>query len=254
MKDIITDNSNSEMKPKVIIFHDWDYKNYTKFGYYNIWHSSTDFINALSKYFEVTIVTFPGFCGVREPNRPWRLADYAKFVNQKVMKGGFEMVIGYGFGACAVARWKNVFNSGIAITLIAPLTIPNPIEKPLLLRKLEFLEKWSRSLYNSIENWYTKKVSNNKNLAEGSAFLRQSYQLIMEDNITNDIKSAPVTQIILLFGEQDRIAQPTSLQVGLSGVMHEERIFVIPNAGHDIVNSHPDKLAKRIRAFYNHKK
>ena len=108
---------------KILLLHGWNYENYTsRTESTDAWDNRKEFVDKLSKEFEVYKLNFPGFCGEAEPNNPWYLKDYVDYVFNYLSsnKLNVDYILGYSFGG-AVATLYNVMKDPTQkIILISP--------------------------------------------------------------------------------------------------------------------------------------
>ena len=58
------------MKKTILLLHGWNWKNYTSLTKSkDAWDNRKDFVEKLSKKYNVNKLNFPGFCGEPEPNK-----------------------------------------------------------------------------------------------------------------------------------------------------------------------------------------
>src|SRR3989338_2165177 len=115
---------NNNMKLKILLIHGWNYTNYTSSGCGDAWANRSSFVTSLSKYFEVIIFNWPGFCGEKDPETSWDIDDFAKLIQKKVRQEKPDYILGYSFGGAVALRWKKITGDiHIKVILISPAII-----------------------------------------------------------------------------------------------------------------------------------
>ena len=99
---------------KILLIHGWNYRNYTsQTDEKDAWHNRKEFVDNLSKKYEVYKLNLPGFCGEKEYKDAWTLDDYAKFIEDYLTKQKIDVdyILGYSFGgAIAITYYLKYFN------------------------------------------------------------------------------------------------------------------------------------------------
>jgi len=72
---------------KILLVHGWSHDNYTSSGCRDAWSNRSHFVEALSAHFKVVRFNLPGFCGEKEPERPWFLSDFTRYLDQRLLSG-----------------------------------------------------------------------------------------------------------------------------------------------------------------------
>lgn len=82
----------------------------------------------------------------------------------------------------------------------------------------------------------------------GTNFLRTTYQSIVRVDTMKDLQQIEKEKLIIIYGDQDNMVNPHKLYE-LSDENIKKRIKFIKNGGHDIANSHTERLIDIIDEF-----
>lgn len=234
---------------KILILHGWNWRNYTRFGIQQPWSNRSEFLKKLQEHFTVIPPAFPGFCGSPEPETPWNLDNYAKFVDEIVRAEKPDVILGYSFGAAVALHWKYLSKNTL---------IPTVLVSPAITRKygiknirLGFIKQiLPEKIIRTLRDWYLRFVIKNPYYSSGTHFLKQSYLNIVRVNLYPELEKVPPQSVLLIFGENDTATPPTVLVEQLTkNSPLRDRCIVLPNGTHDIANSHPDEIIHHIVEF-----
>lgn len=225
---------------KILLLHGWDWRNYTKLTTSkNPWHNRIKFINALKKEYEVYQLTFPGFCGEKEPKNAWTLDDYALYVNSYIRTSNikFDYILGYSFGGAVAIRYNLLFNNFQKLILVSPAITRNAsksikfIPTPVILKPLRKV----------VKDLYLKYIVKNNYMIHGTKFLNDSYQNIVRVDLINDIQYIKPYNLKIIYGSEDNMVNP-ELVINSFDKEYKKCIHVITGGGHDIANTHPKEI------------
>lgn len=230
---------------KILLLHGWDWRNYTKLTTSkNPWHNRIKFINALKKEYEVYELTFPGFCGVKEPDSAWNLDDYALYVNSYIRTSNikFDYILGYSFGGAVAIRYHLLFDNYQKLILVSPAITRNSDKSVKFIQTPEIL----KPLRKVVKDLYLKYIVKNNYMIHGTKFLNDSYQNIVRVDLTEDIKNIKPYNFKIIYGSEDNMVNPEKVINSLSKE-YKKRVFVIPGGTHDIANTHAKEILQIIK-------
>jgi pimeloyl-ACP methyl ester carboxylesterase len=230
---------------KILLLHGWDWRNYTKLTTsMNPWHNRIKFINALKKEYEIYQLTFPGFCGEKEPNNAWNLDDYALYVNSYIRTSGikFDYILGYSFGGAVAIKYNLLFDNFQKIILVSPAITRNSDKSIKFIPTPEIL----KPLRKVVKDLYLKYIVKNNYMIHGTKFLNDSYQNIVRVDLTDQITNIKPYNIKIIYGSEDNMVNPQKV-IDYVPKEYKKRIFVIAGGGHDIANTHAKEIINIIK-------
>ncbi len=241
----------NQKSQKILLFHGWNWKNYTKFCSKgtNPWHDREIFIKTLKENgFDIVTPAFPGFCGEKEPLDSWFLSDFEKMIEKYFQTEKPDAIIGYSFGGAAVLSWAEKYNHSVPLILISPAIVRKySVKSPSLMVKVsKFLPK---SIISFLRNIYLTVYVKNPFHIHGTTFLRETYKNIIGIDLVEKLKKMDPKNILLIYGSVDTATPPDLIKQKLSDDRFSDSIFVIDGASHDVVNSHHELVLKKISSF-----
>ena len=154
---------------KLVLIHGWDYKHYTsQTQSTDVWDNRRKLVTGLQKFFDIKIITLPGFCGEKEPDYPWELEDFADFIELQLQKDKFnpDYILGYSFGGAVALSHKLKYNKNKIMVLKNPF------------------------------------------YAKGTNFLKKTYLNIVGIDMSEKLKALDKNDFIIIFGEKDTATPP----------------------------------------------
>src|SRR3989344_5198333 len=113
--------TRGENMKKILLVHGWDHNNYTSSGCTDAWSTRSRFVKALSAHFEVVRFNLPGFCGGKEPEHPWALSDFTRYLDREIQQEKPDFALGYSFGGSILVCWKVMSgNKTVKTFLVSP--------------------------------------------------------------------------------------------------------------------------------------
>ena len=231
------------VKPKILIIHGWNYKNYTSFKILDAWSNRSELVEELSKYFLVVKVNLPGFCGQADPQYPWNLDDYVYFVDRIIKEEKPDCILGYSFGGAIVLRWKKMtLDVKIKAFLVAPAIIRKYESGDLKGFQNIFKAVLPNKFIHMIRDFYLINIIKNLYYSQATKIMRQTYKNIVSLDLRNDLIEVP-DSITLIYGDYDT-ATPVGLIHGtLFKVNNRHKLKILHGGGHDIATTHPRDIA-----------
>lgn len=232
----------------ILLIHGWDYANYTKqTNKLDAWHNREKLVSKLSEKYKVYKLNLPGFCGEKEPrSKEWDLNNFAEYINKYIIKNNLKLdyILGYSFGGAVAVKYKNLYKTKTKLILISPAIIRNFENSKTFVRTpkiLTFLRKIMRNFYAS----YIVKVPEMK---YGTRFLRNTYQIIVRDNLILDLEKLNPKDILIIYGEDDSMVDPKTLYNKINRTFIN-RIKFIEKGSHDIANTHINEIMEIIDKY-----
>lgn len=243
--------SGTEMV-KMLLIHGWDYKHYSALAQsIDVWDNRREFVNRLQNLFNIKIITLPGFCGEQEPKAPWKLEDFADFVEQKLQDDNFDpdYILGYSFGGAVALTHKLKYNKS-KIILVSPAISRKYQQESAAHNKLKyFINFLPCKLKELARDQYISKVLKNPFYANGTNFLKKTYLNIVNIDMSEELKKLPPHDFKIIFGEKDTATPPQILLNKISEIRHN--VVVLKNGTHDIANTNTLELLTEIIKFTN---
>lgn len=230
---------------KILLLHGWNYLNYTSMTKSkDAWENREKFVKLLSKKYKVYKLNFPGFCGEKEPNKPWNLKDYAEYVKNYIDINNLKVdyILGYSFGGAVAVEYSKQYDLNQELILISPAIIRDTSKSKKFIKTPKILNK----LRSSLRNIYLKKIIKNPYMINGTKFLNESYQRIVRVSLLEDLELLDSDNITIIYGELDNMVNPNKVINTVDETLRK-RIHVIKDGDHDIANTHPEEIIKIIK-------
>ena len=229
---------------KILLLHGWNYRNYTKMtDKKDAWHNREELVKKLSKNYEVYKLNFPGFCGEKEPKKAWNLSNYAEYVYNYLKENNLKVdyILGYSFGGAVAVTYNRIYDNNQKLILISPAIVRNNAKS----KKYMKTPKIVLPLRNLIRDFYLINIVKNPEMKYGTKFLRNTYQKIVRVELIEEVKKIKPKNIKIIYGNKDSMVNP-KLVISSLPEEYKKQIYVIDGGGHDIANTHPDKLIEII--------
>ena len=229
---------------KILLIHGWNHDNYTTLGRTDAWNNRSRFVEVLSTHFEVVRFNLPGFCGEKEPERPWILSDFAQYLERVIQRERPDIVLGYSFGGAILLYWKAVSgNKTVKAVLVSPAILRRYENKNVSASWLKAIlpEKLTRLA----RNFYLTRVVKNPYYAKASPVMRETYRNIVGLDLRGSLLKVS-DELILIYGEKDTATPPELVKEFLASRKSPHKLHVIKGGGHDIANTHTGILVSTI--------
>lgn len=229
---------------KILLVHGWNHDNYTSSGCTDAWSNRLLFIEALSTHFEVVRFNLPGFCGEKEPERPWAISDFTQYLDLVIQKEKPDIVLGYSFGGAILLHWKAVLgNKTIKAFLVSPAIIRRYENKSVSIGWLKAILPGRLNTF--ARDFYLAKVVKNPYYAKASPTMRETYRNIVGLDLRGDLLEVS-DELVLIYGEKDSATPPELVKDFLVLRKSHHKLHVIEGGGHDIANTHTDEMVATI--------
>lgn len=230
------------VKKNILLIHGWDYELYSKMTKSNdSWGEYKKLVSALEERYNVYKLNLPGFCHEKEPKeKEWNVTNFAQYVDKfiKDNKLNIDIVLGYSFGGPVSVRWKKISNSNAKLFLIAPAIIRDADNSKKFLKTPQVFDK-IRAL---VRNLYVIHVVKNNEMKYGTKFLRNSYQLIVREDLRSDLFSLNASDIKIVYGTNDTAVAPQEM-LQTAPAEYKNNISMIKDANHDnIITDYVEEL------------
>lgn len=220
------------MKKKILLLHGWDFNLYSKMtNQVDAWDEYKSFINDLEKDYDIYKINFPGFCHTEEPDdKSWNVYRYARYVQDYLDTNNLDIdiVIGYSFGGAVAVKWKSIYKNKSKLFLIAPAIIRNSNKSKTFIKTPRFLD----FIRNILRNLYLIYIVKNPEMKFGTKFIRNSYQVIVREDLRKELDSININDIHIIYGTKDTAVDPFKLYSTADKELKDNIIF-INNADHD---------------------
>jgi len=229
---------------KILLIHGWSHENYTQSGCRDAWSDRSRFVEALSARFEVVYFNLPGFCGEKEPERPWFLSDFTQYLDRIIQRERPDIVLGYSFGGAVLLHWKAVSgNKAVRAVLVSPAVLRRYESKNVSIGWLKAV--LPEKLIVLARDFYLTSVVRNPYYVKASPVMRETYRNIVGLNLKEDLLEVS-DELVLIYGEKDTATPPKPVKDFLASHKGPHKLHVIEGGGHDIANTHTDELVLTI--------
>ncbi len=230
---------------KILLLHGWNNLNYTnQTKEKDAWHNRKEFVDALDKKYEIYKINFPGFCGQEEPNKAWKLSDFAAYVNEYLNKNKLKVdyILGYSFGGAVAIQYNKEYDNNQKLILISPAITRNKDKSKKYIKTPTFLNP----IRNFLRDIYLIYVVKNKYMVSGTKFLRGTYQNIVRVELLDDLKQIDPQKLTIIYGEKDTMVNPKYIINNISKKLNE-RVHLIKEGGHNIAKTHPQEIMEILK-------
>ncbi|MFA5603099.1 MAG: alpha/beta hydrolase [Bacilli bacterium] len=235
-------------KEKLLLIHGWGYEHYNKFDKKNVWEDRDEFINQLKRIFDIDIIKLPGFGGQKEPREKyWTLDNYADYIDEYIKNKSkkFDYILGYSFGGAVAVSYKLKYKNKEKLILVSPAINRFHKKNNSFIKTPKLLEK----LRKQIRNFYLINIIKNDFMKHGTKFLRNTYQIIVREDLTDKLKLIDSKEIGFIYGLKDTAVNPKKLLNEISKE-YKDRVKIIPDGDHEIASSYPKEIIKLIKELY----
>jgi pimeloyl-ACP methyl ester carboxylesterase len=243
----LTTNSKftrSKNMKKILLVHGWNHVNYTSLGCTDAWSNRSRFVEELSAYFEVIRFNLPGFCGEKEPERSWVLSDFTQYLDRVIQRERPDIVLGYSFGGAILLHWKAVSrNNTVKAVLVSPAILRRYENKSISVSWLKDI--LPEKLTTFVRDIYLTRVVKNPYYTKASSVMRETYRNIVGLDLREDLLKVS-DELVLIYGEKDTATPSKLVKDFLASRKSPHQLHVIQGGGHDIANTHTDKLVSLI--------
>lgn len=229
---------------KIFLIHGWNHNNYTSSGCTDVWSNRSRFVEALSTHFGVVCFNLPGFCGEKEPEYPWVLSDFARYLDRIIKKEKPDILLGYSFGGAILLHWKIVSDDTmIKSFLVSPAIIRRYENKSVSIGWLKTL--LPERLITLARDFYLTSVVRNPYYTKASPVMRETYRNIVGLDLREGLLKVS-DELVLIYGENDTATPPEPVKDFLALHKSHHKLHIIDGGGHDIANTHTDELVSII--------
>lgn len=195
-------------------------------------------IDLLSKKYKMVALDFPGFGETAEPERPWMVEDFAKWVREILVKQKInpEVIVGHSFGGRVAIK-------GVASGLLTPkkliLIDSAGVERKSL--KIKLIGWVARMVPRSIKNKFNL---GSKDWREVSGVMRETMQLVVSENLENEMTKIKVPTL-LIWGSEDKTTPLWQARIMKSKIQNS-KLKIVEEGNHGLPYRQPVEVAKII--------
>jgi len=196
-------------------------------------------------------LSLPGFGGSEKPKTPWKVADYAEFVRQFLMRLGInetEALIAHSFGGRVAIK-------GVASGVLNPkkmilIASAGVAKKSLKARMLGTIAKITRIFFtiwplSLLKNRLRRAVGSRDYLNAGE--MKETFVKAINENLLYDAQKISIPTL-LIWGDKDA-ETPLSEAYRLSGAIRGSKLEIFSGAGHFVFKERPNEVIEAINEF-----
>ncbi len=226
----------------ILLLHGWNDDNYTsRSTSKDAWNNRKKFVKELSKHFIIYKLNFPGFCGQPEYDKPFDLDEYARFVHLYLLNNNLKVdyILGYSFGGAVAVRYNNIYDNNQKLILVSPA-----ISRKYSSKNIKVIDSPNiiYPIRKFFRDMYLIHIVKNPYMIYGTPFLRESYQIIVRQDIVDKVKDINKKNVTIIIGEKDQMINTDKILTELK----DYNIHVIKDGKHDIANTHTSELVSII--------
>lgn len=233
---------------KILLIHGWNYRNYTgQTSENDAWHNRKDLVDNLSKDYEIYKLNLPGFCGEQEPKNAWSLDNYADYIKKYLVDNNLEVdyILGYSFGGAVAIKYYLKYGKEEKIILISPAIIRSSNKSREFIETPSFLN----NIRKFLRNQYVIRVAKTPEMVYGTKFLRDTYQIIVREELKDEVIQIPEDKLLIIYGEDDNMVKPQIVIEHLPK-SYKKRVVLIKGGGHNIGQTHYNEIIKILKEKY----
>ena len=230
---------------KILLIHGWNYRNYTsQTNETDAWHNRKKLVKKLKEDYEVYKLNLPGFCAEKEPSRAWTLDDYAEYINDYLIKNDLKVdyILGYSFGGAVAISYFLKYGTLEKLILVSPAIIRNNDKSKRFIKTPNIVKK----LREILRNKYIIHVVKTPEMVYGTKFLRDTYQIIVREDLKEKVLKIPEDKLLIIYGENDDMVNPQAVIKFLPS-RYQKRVKMINGGDHNIGQSHYNEIVKLIK-------
>lgn len=234
-------------KPPIVILHGWALTGDT----------FQPLVEALQKRgYRVFSLDFPGFGNAELPDRPWSLADYAKWLNSYLEKHNIKnpLLFGHSFGGRVALKFEQLFPCQSTALILSGTPGYAPVSRFRMIVGLMFtklgaalfrlppfflFEERARLL------WY--RIIGAKDFLRPQKVMRDTFKKIITESLVEPMRSVSCP-CLLLWGEGDRIV-PVSVSKRMGKTIPGAKLIIISGARHGVPFRKPEKVAQVLEDY-----
>ena len=234
-------------KPPIIILHGWGLSG-------KVYQPLIDELKKLG--FRAFAPDLPGFGKELPPHYPWKLRDYARFVDDYLRKHKVvrPIFIGHSFGGRISLKYQELYPKNVRALILSgtPGFTPIPKKKLLLFIALAKIGRIVFSLpplnlfSDYVRRWYYYVVGA-KDFFRAEGVMRDIFKIIVQEELVTSMQSVTVP-CLLLWGEYDLIT-PTAIAYRMREVVPDAELKIIPEADHGVSFKQPEIFVQYIDQF-----
>ena len=235
--------NGENMKRNLLLLHGWDYDLYSsRITSTDAWQNYKELIFSLKERFNVYKLNFPGFCKQEEPDeKEWNVHQFAEYVDRYIITNELHIdyVLGYSFGGAVAVKWKTITQNNAKLILVAPAIIRNSAKSRAFFKTPKSIQ----AIRSCVRDFYVIYIVKNNEMRYGTKFLRNSYQIIVREDLREDLFSINSEDIKLIFGTKDTAVAPETIIQ--SAPIAYNSIYMIDDANHDnIITDYVEELVQ----------
>lgn len=234
-------------KQTIVILHGWGLSG----------KSFEPLVAALAAHgYKAVAPDMPGFGKEAAPSYPWKLRDYARFLDEYLTSRRIKnpVFIGHSFGGRVTLKYLQIHPTEASAVILTgtPGFTPIPRKKLflfILLAKiggLIFLLPPLNLFSDWVRRWYYYAVGA-KDFFRAEGSMRETFKHIVQEELVSAMQSVTIPTM-LLWGEYDIIVPPVIAQ-RMKDVLPNATLHIIPEADHGVPFKNPDVFVSYVDRF-----
>lgn len=222
------------------------------------WGTSVDTFTALfenlSKYYDVTMLDFPGFGDSTEPLSPWNLDDYAKMTSTFIEALGIKnpTLLGHSFGGRVSIKLSQILP-------IHQIVLVNSAGIKPKRKKSYYLRVYGYKLFKTVASlpffkWLLKapldayrEIYSSSDYKQASPIMKQVLSKVVNEDLRNLLPKI-TCPVLLIWGDEDT-STPLEDAKLMDSLIPDSGLVVFEGAGHFSYLEQPARFLTIINTF-----
>lgn len=229
-------------------------------GWGHTWETWSPLIPELAENYRLIIPDLPGFGATQSPHKGWGMYQYSFWLAtflRNLEIDELEGVVGHSFGGNLASFSWFAFAEELAMPsvqkgffLISPSGLTNklPASRKFLRSFLPYIPHIiKRKLLRPIRQFLYVTLLNETDYWHATPFQEASLHEFLSQNIRETVIDPRPWPLHLAWGQKDA-AVPLWMAYTFRTISQQSDVFVLPNADHYTIHTHPDLLRRWLEA------
>lgn len=196
--------------------------------------------------YKVYAPDLPGFGKAMLPDKPWRLADYARWLHEYLGQNDVKqpIIIGHSFGGRLALVYQQLYPKNVRSLILSGTPGFTPVPRKKLLVFI-FMAKIGNILFSIpplslikdiVRRWYYYLVGA-RDFFRAEGVMRETFKNVVAEDLVPAME-AMALPCLLIWGEYDIIV-PVAIAEKMSRVIVGSELIVVPEADHGVPFKQP---------------